>query len=136
MKICSFFHLEEFIPKDTFEELQGKSILLLDNRIIAIADGIRSYFGKPMTINNWHIGGEFTQRGWRKHGLNGHNYSQHLWGRACDFHIEGYAASEIRGAISQHQDRFPLIRGMELDTTWVHVDCGNRPGKGITTFTA
>lgn len=136
MKCCNHFHIEEFVPKDTFLRLGKNSLLLMDNRIIAIADQLRNYFGKPITINNWVYGSDFTQRGWREHGINGKNYSMHCFGRAIDFDVAGLPAAEVRKAISMHEEQFPLIRGMELDTNWVHVDCGYRHGIGIVTFTA
>jgi len=99
-------------------------------------DQIRNYFAVPITINNWHIGGNFTQRGFRNDPATGAKLSQHRFGRACDFDVKGVTAEEVRECIRQHKLDVPLscMTRCEEGTSWVHIDCAASQSQGITFF--
>jgi len=125
-----YFKIQEFVPKETFEKYADFCIYKFDPKIFMIADNIRAYFNQPMTINNWHIGGEFNYRGYRPDNYaNKASKSLHYFGMAIDFDIKGYEAEEIRQVIFKNYKKFPFIRRMEhIDTktgkpiNWVHLD--------------
>ncbi|MDK2909652.1 MAG: hypothetical protein PWR20_1219 [Bacteroidales bacterium] len=127
MKVSKNFVIQEFVGPAIINARGEKAIQLLDYRIILIAQFIRDYFGRPMTINNWHIGGHFTERGFREPQTHtGAPFSQHKFGRAIDFTLDGLSPEEIRTEILKNQQLF-LEKGLtciEAKTpTWVHIDC-------------
>jgi len=85
---------------------------LLDERMVRSAQDLRNYFG-PLTINDWHVGGKFQQRGLRtweffidedepiEYALECYaaSRSQHKYGRAVDLHSTAYSADEMREAV-------------------------------------
>ena len=90
----------------------------------------------PITVNDWHSGGRFLQRGFRNDPDIGALLSQHRYGRAADFDIEGVTAAEFRamvktGAIG-HGPGDPLQYITRIEETSagrpisrVHIDCAN-----------
>lgn len=84
-------------------------------------------FGVPMYINSYKNGK--TQRGLRcnrcelvksKATLY---LSQHLFGRAWDFTVQGYTAEQARKKIIENAHLFPFNFRLESDVNWVHWDC-------------
>ena len=98
---------------------------------------IRKGIDKPVTINNWHKGGKFQQRGLRTNLQNIFSQmfksrklylSGHVLGEAFDMDVSGLTASQVRKWIQNNSYLFPFKirleykkRGKEI--TWVHVDC-------------
>ena len=71
-----------------------------------MAQGIRDYFGKPVTINNWHNLGKYEQSGFRRNNtLVGSKYSQHKFGRAIDIKITGVNPVEVQTEIKLKYDQ-------------------------------
>lgn len=126
--IPHFFKLEEFVPRDIFQSLGGRAWVLMDARILAIMDRIRNRYDKPITINNWRDTGPFEFRGFRPPNcMVGAPFSQHRFGRAVDFDVQGMTAEEVRADIkanAQHMDFNPIMV-VELGTNWVHIDIRN-----------
>lgn len=131
MKVSKNFDIREFVPKIIWDNYQENSIWFVDPRIIAIAQNVRDYFSAEMTINDWHYGGTFQNRGYRTPASKiGAHYSQHKFGRAIDFNIKGLTAKECYKIIQVNHDWFHLrgVKAMEdiRDTpTWIHLDCRN-----------
>jgi hypothetical protein len=131
------FDVREFVDPETYQKFGQSALLVMDIRILKLADNIRDYFGVPMLINNWHTGGPYRNRGFRRgDALVGAGYSQHKYGRAIDYSLSGYTAEEVRKIIQEHQDEFPFneICAMELGTSWVHNDVRLTNHSGIFTF--
>ena len=134
------FDTEELVDPYTFAHKGESSLGTMDVRILITADKIREYFGKSMTINNWKWGGPREWSGLRTKDSTYYSpYSQHSFGRAIDFLIEGIDAQEVRDEIKKNQDNdaFKYITRMEEFKTmsWVHVDCMNwNREKGIYVF--
>jgi uncharacterized protein YcbK (DUF882 family) len=127
MQVSKNFRLEEFVGPKAFKERGNNSIQLIDFKNIVIAQFIRDWFDAAMTINDWYKQGKFTERGLREiDSTTGARYSQHRFGRAIDFTLQGFTAAEIREEILKNQLAF-MAKGLtciEADTpTWVHVDC-------------
>lgn len=131
------FKIEEFVDQPTFKKLGSNSLIVMDPRILKIADGIRDYFGKPVIINNWHAGGSYENRGFRSpESKTGAHYSQHRFGRAIDLTVEGMTAEMVRNIIINNQEVHPfnLITAMELGVSWVHADVRMVDKASIYTF--
>lgn len=137
------FSMAEWVPEAIYRELGEGAIVLLDDRILRIWDGVRNHFGVPVTINNWAKRGPnpFSQRGLRTEMVaGGAKHGPHFYGRAGDGDVMGYTADRVRAEILRecNAGAFPLITGMETGTSWVHLDCSNRysPNGAIIQFTA
>ena len=116
----------EFLPKSWMDTYGPAAMLAMDERILISIDAIREYFAVPVIVNNWAKGGAFSFRGLRTPGcLQYKPDSQHSFGRAIDFDVQGLSAEYVRGIILKEQARWPLITRMEIGTAWVHVDCAN-----------
>jgi hypothetical protein len=118
------FVVQEFVPPEVYEKTGEPSIQLIDPAMTAFIQSIREDLGKPITINNWHKGGQFKYRGFRPEGCGvGAGHSAHLSGKALDFDVEGYLADEIREYLVANKDKYPMITRLEDAVNWVHADC-------------
>jgi hypothetical protein len=95
---------------------------------VAICELLRLRFQKPVTVNNWKVGGSYDLRGFRpSNSTVGAENSQHKLGSAADCNIEGYTADEIREHILQFKDIF-MAKGLTtledgaIAKTWCHFD--------------
>lgn len=126
MKISEHFDLREFVDPLTYLIRGEKSAELVDIRLVNLVQFIRDYFGKPVTINNWHTGGQYKESGLRAQGSKtGAFYSQHKFGRAADLKIEGLEPEYVRNVIRKNWPKFRAygLTTIEKDTpTWVHID--------------
>lgn len=133
------FKIQEFVDPATYKKFGENSLLVMDYRILQIADAVREHFGIPVTINNWHIGGEFCNRGFRpRESKVGASYSQHRFGRAIDFNVGSVKAETVRKEIANlHKNNiapFNFITAMETDISWVHIDCRITNQNGVMLF--
>ena len=130
-----YFQPYELVDKLTYSQKGYDSLALFTPQILLALDNVREFFGKPITVNNWHEGGPFQWRGWRTEaeadkllGLppgTHPGHEQHSLGNAFDFDIQGLTAEQVRTMIVAYQDR-PLLSGitrLEANTSWVHMDC-------------
>ena len=132
--ISKYFKIEELVPKDTFEKYGDDCWKYFTDNSLRMLDGVREFFEKPVTVNNWLWGGNLQYRGYRPPDCPiGAPFSYHKSGRAFDFDVKGMSAEEVRRHILDNQDDLLLIwiERMEKDVSWVHVDTGSLPtGKG------
>ncbi len=129
MYIPDHFPLEELFPKKFLSRNRNKVdlLLLFDDRILWTFDQLRNLYGS-MTINTWNYNGVLQHCGFRPWNCEtGAEWSQHKWGRAGDLHPQDYTAEEIRQDIIENpfQDEFKYITCIELDISWLHIDCRN-----------
>ena len=139
MKISSHFEIFEFVPKELYTQFANKSIWFIDPRIVDIAEVVRQRFNKPVTINNWHSGGSYNNRGYRLPDCTtGGKLSQHKRGCAVDLSIAGVSVENIYDDITKN---FDLYRKVGLTTVediafttgakandelgWIHADVRN-----------
>ena len=105
------FKVREFACK-------GSDVVLLDDELVVLLQCIREHFGKPVHITS----------GYRA-AVGGSKSSQHLLGRAADFHVEGVPVAAVaayaetllpsRGGIG----RYPKdAANPKRRTGWVHID--------------
>ena len=137
--IPKYFHVQELVDSYTFKKYGSTAFQFFNPKLLFTIDQIRSYFGKPMIINNYHIKGKLQWRGLRtKQCTIGAHYSQHRFGNAVDFNIMDIDAEEIRKTIliNYNSYQFQYITAMERNTTWVHIDFRNydKESNGILYF--
>lgn len=122
---CKNFTIEELVPPDVLQDI-GEELCwgLLDERLLVTIDALREVYG-PMTINNWHIGGNRRQCGFRNDEGTGAKYSQHRFGRAADLLPKNKKPAEIRADILKNPKKFGFITAMENVEGWLHIDVRN-----------
>lgn len=121
------FFAYELVDRATYDRYGEKALdIFLPEALLAL-DDLRDYFGAPITVNNWDVGGEFQWRGWRslkKAAELGSPNSRHAVGDAFDCDISGVTAEQARQEIIDHKDDPKLVRIMRLEggVSWVHFD--------------
>lgn len=136
-KVSEHFDLREFIDPVTFQARGEQSIGLINRKLIDIAEFIRSKIGKPVTINNWHTGGQFKESGLRNpNSKTGAKYSQHKLGNAIDPKVSGFGGNEWYDFVKQNaKELYNLgarrIEDKTIATTWLHIDCKEHGKKCI-----
>ena len=134
MTTCRFFKIQELVDKATYDKFGDKAWMFFRPEALEALDDLRSFFGVPITVNNWHEGGSFQYRGFRPRSCTvGAEYSQHRLGNAFDCDIAGITADEARKRILDKQDDLKLmyITRLEDDVNWLHFDLANVAHDGI-----
>ncbi len=134
-----FFSVKELVCQHVYDRYGEGAAMFLDDKLIATLNTIREkILCAPMTVNNWHLGGSFTQRGLRcnlcalvkgKTDIGRLYLSAHLLGKAVDCNVEGMTAEEARHRIIDAQELLPHPIRLEDDVSWLHIDVYNN-GKG------
>lgn len=126
------FTVPELVPPDLYKLRGDEALIVMDARILWTLDALREHFGVPITVNNWQSGGPFQQRGFRNDAGTGALLSQHRYGRAVDFDIQGITAAEFRALVKTGQLIGQMIHITAIEETnagqpisWVHCDCRN-----------
>ena len=133
-----WFALQELVCPHVFQKFGDRAWLFLDEKAVITLDWIRRTLDKPITVNDWAEGGEFSQRGLRciqcslvKEACNkGDVYlSAHILGRGFDFNVENMEADEVRIWLALNKNKLPYNIRLESNVPWVHCDTydnGNR----------
>ena len=120
-----YFNIKELVPRRVYEARGERAWELLDDRLLITLDELRRAFGS-ITVNNWHKGGTREWSGLRTiDSPYGTEFSQHRFGRAADGLFNHANVEDVRNTILESPDLFPLINSVELDTSWLHIDCRN-----------
>ena len=126
--IPKYFKLHELFPKSMMGIPEKFLWIHFDPRILHAADLLREEFGKTI-VNNWKSGGPWQYCGFRPWNCSeGALYSQHKFGRALDLHFENATAEEVRRSIINKRGTYSMITCIEMDISWVHIDCRNYDG--------
>lgn len=130
--VARHFRIEELVDRATFEKFGEQAWQFFNPALLFSLDGVRDYFGKPITVNNWKDGGPFQWRGLRSKACDiGAEYSIHGFGGAADYDVKSVPAEEVRQAIIKNKNYklFRLINCLETDVPWVHMDTRNILGR-------
>lgn len=122
------FKVYEFVDSDTYNKFGENSLWMIDNRMLWTMDRVRELFNKPVIINNWAFAGNRKWSGIRYSGTPYYSKtSQHSFGRAIDFLVDGINASEVRKYIinNPNKEEFKYITTIEdfEGMEWIHIDC-------------
>jgi hypothetical protein len=127
-----FFKLYELVCPHVYNKFGDGAWRFFDDEAVVTLDWIRRTLGKPMTVNNWHDGGKFDERGLRciqcsivkDKCLSGQVYvSPHILGKAFDCDVQGMEASEVRVWLALHKKELPYPIRVENSVSWLHFDC-------------
>ena len=135
-EIKTYFKIQEFVSPKVYNKYGENAWKFLCPRLLHTMLIVRTLVDKPITINNWHTGGSFKQRGLRsnlgyifaKYFKRGKLYlSGHVLGRAVDFDVKGMTAEEVRQWLKTISKHLPYKIRLEHKMkgkfiTWVHLD--------------
>lgn len=127
-----YFVIQELVDQETYIKFGERALGFFNPLLLISIDGVREFFNSPLTINNWHKGGDFQWRGLRtKECEVGASYGMHRFGGAIDTDIKGVTAEEARKAIIENKDdeRLKYITCLEDDVNWLHLDVRNIPSR-------
>lgn len=129
-----YFDLRELVPPDLYMARGQSAWELIEPRLLVVADALREKFG-PLTVNNWHLGGSYTQSGLRDPVTGiGARLSQHKRGAAIDAKFRDAAPRKVFDYLLEHADEWPLLtvlEDVEHTPTWIHIDVRAADWKGI-----
>lgn len=137
MKVSEHFVIQEFVDKATFETEGENSVTFIDKNLINIAEFIRTDIGKPVTINDWHTGGQFKESGLRSANTSiGAKKSAHKLGKAIDVKVKDMGGKEwydyvVKNAKKLYELGLRRIEDKSIATTWCHMDTKEHGKKGI-----
>lgn len=126
--VSKHFTIQEFVYPEAYEKYGEKSIDLIDKRLIYIAEFLREDIGLPVTINDWHIGGQFHESGLRDPNTKtGSPLSAHKKGKAIDPKVKGWDGKMWydyvrRNAAKLYALGLRRIEDRKIATTWCHMD--------------
>lgn len=128
-----YFQLHEIIDRATWYVQGEEAWKLFAPDILYSLDGLRDFFGCPISVNNWWGNTHPLARqycGYRPPDCKvGAELSQHKKGNAADCHISGADYDELRLRIvkNKNDERLIKIMRMEIGIPWLHIDCGAVP---------
>lgn len=136
------FEAHELVCPHVYRRDGESAMRFIDPRIRDWLAWFRKHIGKPVYINNYHWGGDKSQRGYRCNlcSLVAEKTEQkilyasaHTRFQAVDFNVKDLSSDDVRQWISRHQDEMPVNIRIENNTQgWVHVDvCNDTPYKII-----
>lgn len=131
MQVSKDFILQEFVPKEVYQQFGENSIWFIKPELIKLAQFVKDWFKTGVIINNWNVNGQYNESGYRiPDSKTGAAYSQHKFGTACDFKLVGITDYElIRKEIRKsffYFHKWGYLTTIEKDTpTWLHCDIRN-----------
>jgi hypothetical protein len=138
-----YFDLSELVCPHVFNKFGSMAWSFFDPRLLVIMDHIRDLLDKPIFVNNWNEGGQFSQRGLRciqcdlvKAAIvkNDLYMSAHMEGQAVDFDVEGMTAEQVRQWIISKKQDMPVPIRLENGVQWVHLDVREYNGEKVHLF--
>ena len=145
MSVRDYFGIKELVCPHVYEEWDDNAWQFLDDRMLANLLFIREGIGRPIVVNNWAKGGQYTQRGLRcnccilcfeKTVLRKVYLTQHGFGKAVHFNVVGMEAEEVRLWIKAHASELPYPCRLEKNVSWVHLDVMNNTDDKVLEFCA
>jgi hypothetical protein len=139
--IKDYFSLDELVCPDVFHKYGEVAWTFFDPRLMITIEMLRTRLNRSIHVNNWHHGGEFTQRGFRCNlcslvkNAKGIYVSAHMTGQAIDFDVDGMVSEEVRQYIITNKNLWPYPLRLERSVSWVHLDTRGGVEK-VTLFSA
>ncbi len=117
---------ERYIKQYAWSEFQIWS--LFDIELLETLLFIRKELNRAITINDWHIGGRYDERGIRCNlcdlvaSKEVAYLSAHPFAEGLDFDVAGMTAEEVRLWLEANADKLPYPIRVEDGKPWVHLD--------------
>jgi hypothetical protein len=143
-RVTRYFDIQELVCPHVYDKFGLYAWQFFDPRLLDVLLAIREGIGKPIIVNNWSNGGNFSQRGLRcnccmivrdKTALEKLYVSAHLQGMGVDFNVQGMNTQEVHEWLKKNQILLPHpIRIEENTDGWVHIDVRSDGFRAITWF--
>jgi len=133
-----YFEIHELIPEELYHSIHEDVLWrMVPQKLIETIDTVKNKFPNgSMSINDYEWAGQRRWSGLRTVGSKWYSFwSQHTTLNAVDAVFSRYDVEDIRHYILDNPNEFPHIGGIELDVSWLHVDCRPRRDGKIITFT-
>ena len=139
LRLKPYFSIEEFVSKPVFDKYGETAWRFFNSDLLETILFIREELGLGITINTWHKGGLFSQRGLRANlsylvlqaSEKKRLYiSGHTLGMALDFDVTGMSACEVRNWLVSIAELLPYKIRLENNVNWVHIDVEDEPKNG------
>ena len=140
--IKDYFNLNELVCPEVLHAYGETAWTFFDSRLITTLEMLRQRLNKPIWVNNWHEGGQLSQRGFRCNlcdlvkNANGIYVSAHMTGQAIDFDVDGLISEEVRQYIIKNKNVWPYPIRLERSTSWCHLDTRGNDIEKVHLFTA
>ena len=122
-----YFSVTELVCPDVYKRFNERSWqFFTTNALYGLLLLRETILCRPMYLNNYKKG--ITQRGLRCNlcalvkGRATVYLTQHGFGNAWDFLVEGMTAEQARKKIKENANLFPCQIRLEKDKPWVHID--------------
>jgi hypothetical protein len=138
-QLKQYFDIRELVCQHTYRVFGESSWQFFERDFLETLLILRrDIFKVPMNINNWHLEGKFTQRGFRcnicqlvrdKTLRNKLYLTAHANGAAFDADVKGLTAEQARQMIKDNQNLLPVNVRVEAGVSWLHLDiydCGKK----------
>ena len=119
------FEIYELVDKNTWGQFGSRAWMFLDINALQGLAALRLDLNKPITINNYAMGGNLQFRGFRPPNATvGASFSQHRFGRAFDINVKGMTPQEVYNYIVKNYQKFGIttIENIQHTPTWTHID--------------
>lgn len=141
--IKDYFDIRELTCPHVYDKFREYAWNFFDPRLLDTLLVIREKIGKPIYVNNWDMGGNFSQRGFRCNicplvkentALEKLYITAHNQGMGVDFDVKGMSAEEVRKWIVDNKIFLPHPIRLESDVNWVHLDVRTDGMQAVTFF--
>ena len=134
--VSKYFKIHELVSKSVYEKMGEKAWRYVPDDLIMAIDTVKERFPNgTISINNYAWGGSRQWSGLRTADSSYYSAtSMHSFMMAVDMIFSKYTADEVRKDILDNPSSYHTVRGLELDTSWVHIDIRNEPK--LVTFTS
>lgn len=121
----------DYVPLEIYKAFGSKSRIFIDPKIVEIHKVLEDTFKAKVIINNYHLGGQLKERGFRTpKTTTGAALSQHRFGRAIDITITGINALQAYNIILEAPQRLISAGATTIEDirytskgNWIHLDC-------------
>ena len=133
-ELKTFFKIQELVCSHVYNRFGENAWQFLDTDLLRFLLWVRLLTDKPITVNNYHSGGSYSQRGLRCNkcdlvATKTYAYvSAHILGKAVDMTVEDMDAEEVRSLIKENKSSLPCQLRLEEGVSWVHGDVRSSMG--------
>lgn len=130
-KLKPYFKVSELVCSHCYSKFGESSWQFISTELLSTLYVLRTkIFKKPITINTWKSGGQFSQRGLRCNvcqlvkNKSSIYLSAHCLGKAIDFNVKDLDSNAVNNIVRQNAELFEYPIRLEANTNgWTHCDC-------------